>query len=537
VTTTLIALVGVITWLLLAVSRLRRRSELYRKAFLASPTPAAVTTEGDGTFLEVNTSFEQLLQYSREELIGRTSGSLGIWASPSDRADILATIARDGRVRDKPVVFRRRDGERLSVLFSSERVVIDAGNALLSMIHDVTAQKRTEGRQQQIDAQVQETRRLEAIGQLAGGIAHDFNNVLQAVKGYTELASDSLPAGHPALLQLEQVSEAADRAAAFTSQLLTFSRRDTPAFVTLDLNHIVADTGVLLRHSLGGHIQVVTHTGSEIDNIDGNRGQVEQILMHLCINARDAMPDGGRVTIATGHAEFTEQDCRVRTWARPGRWVYVRVSDTGSGIPDEVRARMFEPFFTTKPPGRASGLGLSTVYAIAERHRGLIEVETQVGHGSTFTIYFPSAGIAHVRRAQRIRADAALQGRGETILLAEDEPFVRDLAVEMLESANYRVLVAADGRQAESIIADGTVGIDAAILDVVMPHRNGRQVYETLQRMRRGVPVVFCSGYAFGELSDIEQLEETWVLAKPYTRAALLGTLRRALDAADAKQT
>jgi CheY-like chemotaxis protein len=198
---------------------------------------------------------------------------------------------------------------------------------------------------------------------------------------------------------------------------------------------------------------------------------------------------------------------------------------------------MFEPFFTTKPPGRASGLGLSTVYAIAERHRGLIEVETQVGHGSTFTIHFPSAGIAHVRRAQRIRADAALQGRGETILLAEDEPFVRDLAVEMLESANYRVLVAADGRQAESIIADGTVGIDAAILDVVMPHRNGRQVYETLQRMRRGVPVVFCSGYAFGELSDIEQLEETWVLAKPYTRAALLGTLRRALDAADAKQT
>jgi PAS domain S-box-containing protein len=537
VTTPLIALAAVITWVLLRVFRLRRRSELYREAFLASPTPSAVTIEDDGTFLEVNRSFEQLLQYSRAELIGRTSASLNIWGSPSDRADIRAIIARQGRVRDKRVVFRRRDGERLNVLFSSERVMVDGRDAWLSMIHDVTAQKRAENRRQQIDAQVQETRRLEAIGQLAGGIAHDFNNVLQAVKGYTELASDSLPAGHPALSQLEQVNEAADRAAKFTSQLLTFSRRDTPAFATLDLNHIVADTGVLLRHSLGGHIQVVTHTGSGIDNIDGNRGQVEQILMHLCINARDAMPDGGRVTIATGQTAFTEQDCRVRTWARPGRWVYVRVSDTGAGIPDDVRSRMFEPFFTTKPAGRGSGLGLSTVYAIAERHRGLIEVETQAGHGSTFTIYFPSAGIAHVRQAQRMKADVAFQGRGETILIAEDEPFVRDLAVEMLESANYRVLVAVDGQQAESIIADRTVGVDAAILDVVMPHRNGRQVYETLRQMRRGVPVVFCSGYAFGELGDIEQLGEASVLAKPYTRAALLGTLRGALDSADVKQT
>jgi two-component system cell cycle sensor histidine kinase/response regulator CckA len=530
VTTTVIALAAVSTWLVLVVYRLRKRSELYRQAFLASPTPAAVTTEADGTFLEVNRSFEQLLQYTREELIGHRSTTLGIWLSPSDRADVLAAIAAAGRVRALPVRFRRRDGERLHVLFSSERVEIDGRPALLSMLHDVTAQKQAEERQQRIDAQGQEARRLEAIGQLAGGIAHDFNNVLQAVKGYTELAVDSLPAGHPALAQLDQVSEAADRAATFTAQLLTFSRRDTPAFATLDLNHIVADTGVLLRHSLGGHIQVVTHTGASIDAIEGNRGQIEQILMSLCINARDAMPEGGRVTIATGQTEFTEQDCRVRTWARSGRWVFIRVTDTGTGITDDIRARMFEPFFTTKPAGRGAGLGLSTVYAITERHGGLIEVDTEPGRGSTFTIYFPSAGIAHARDDRPARADVALQGRGESILIAEDEPFVRDLAVEMLQGANYRVVVAADGAEAESIIADRGAAIDAAVLDVVMPQRNGRQVYETLQRVRGRVPVVFCSGYAFGELSDIEQLAGASVLAKPYTRAALLTTVRRALD-------
>jgi PAS domain S-box-containing protein len=533
VTTIAIALAAMITWLLLVVYRLRRRSELYRKAFVSSPTPAAVTIAADGTFLEVNQSFEELLQYPREELIGRTSTALGIWVSPAERADILASIDRDSRVRNRPVVFRRRDGERLDVLFSSERVTIDGRAALLSMVHDVTAQKRADDRQQRIDAQVQETRRLEAIGQLAGGIAHDFNNVLQAVKGYTELAVDSLPPDHPALAQLDQVSEAADRAATFTSQLLTFSRRDTPAFATLDLNHVVADTGVLLRHSLGGHIQVVTQTAGDLDDIDANRGQIEQILMNLCINARDAMPNGGRVTIATGQVELSEHDCRTRTWARPGRWVFARVTDTGTGISDDVRARMFEPFFTTKPAGRGAGLGLSTVYAIVERHHGLIEVDTQPGHGSRFTIYFPAAG-KRSHDTRRGRAGGALEGRGETILIAEDEPFVRDLAVEMLEAARYRVLVAADGAEAESIIADPATTIDAAVLDVVMPQRNGRQVYDTLKRTRPRVPVVFCSGYAFGELSDVEQLGDASVLAKPYTRTALLSMLRRALETAPA---
>ncbi len=526
---------AVITWLLLVVYRLRKRSELYRKAFVASPTAAAVTTEADGRFLEVNQSFEQLLQYPRDQLIGRTSADLGIWVSPSDRADILAAVAAEGRAHNRAVQFRRRDGERLHVAFSTERVVIDGRPALLSMIHDLTAQKRTEEHQQRLDAQVQEIRRLEAIGQLAGGIAHDFNNVLQAVKGYTELAVDSLPPDHPAVAQLAQVSEAADRAATFTSQLLTFSRRDTPALAALDLNHIVADTGVLLRHSLGGHVQVVTHTGAEVDLVEGNRGQIEQVLMNLCINARDAMPDGGRVTIATGQIEFTEQDCRVRTWARPGRWVYLRVTDTGSGIPDEVRGRMFEPFFTTKPAGRGAGLGLSTVYAIVERHQGLIEVDTQVGHGTTFTIYLPSAGSARAREARRPSAVASFEGRGETVLIAEDEPFVRELAVEMLQGANYRVLVASDGAEAERTITNDATTFDVAVLDVVMPNRSGRQVYDTLKRTRPHVPVVFCSGYAFGELSDLDQLEDASVLAKPYTRVALLSAVRRALDTGRSK--
>jgi two-component system cell cycle sensor histidine kinase/response regulator CckA len=377
------------------------------------------------------------------------------------------------------------------------------------------------------EAQAQETRRLEAIGQLAGGIAHDFNNVLQAVKGYTELAVESLPRDHPALPQLKQVSDAADRAALFTAQLLTFSRRDAlPQSAPLDLTQLATQTGSLLRRSLSHIPVVVEHHDRPM--IDGDRGQIEHVLMNLCINARDAMPDGGVITIATGRTAFTADDCRTRPWAREGQWAYLSVRDEGMGIPDEVRPRIFEPFFTTKPAGRGTGLGLSTVYAIAERHGGFVSVDTKVGAGSTFTAYFPDRGVAPAPKEQA--ATAARAPEGETILLAEDEPLVRELAVEMLESAGYRVLVACDGSEAESIIQTRGGEIRAAVLDVVMPGRNGRQVFETLQRVRPDVAAVFCSGYAFGELGDVDKHAGTIVLAKPYSRAALLAAVRRASE-------
>ena len=520
----------VLAWLGVRGHRLWRRAELFRKAFAASPTAVAVIRTADSRFLEVNESYERLLQYSRAELIGRSDEELGIWESTSDRDAALKALGREGRLRDRPIVLRRRDGERLHVVYSAERVEIDGQDARLAMLRDVSEQVRSDELKARVEAQMQQTRRLESIGLLAGGIAHDFNNVLQAVKGYTELAVDGLPADHPVLVPLAQVSEAADRAANFTTKLLTFSRRDAPKTERLSLNRVVSDTGVLLRRAIGGHIQVETIEGTELPGLDGDRGQIEQILMALCINARDAMPGGGTMTIETGRQDFTSDDCRSRPWAKPGRWVFVRVIDTGTGIPADVRPHIFEPFFTTKPVGEGSGLGLSAAYAIVERHGGLIAVDTEPGRGSAFTVYFPSAGADASAPAGRGTATSALAGNGETILLAEDEPFVRDLAVEMLEGASYRVLVARDGGEAEAIVHERAADLHAVVLDVVMPVRNGRQVYDTLRRVRPDIPVIFCSGYSFGELSDVDRFGGTAVLPKPYSRASLLAAVRNAID-------
>jgi PAS domain S-box-containing protein len=510
----------------------RRTSTLFGIAFQMSPSAITITSVPDGRFLEVNKSFEQLSGYARNEILGKTTENAGIWGSQAERRQFIAKLRDQGFLRDEPITLRTKTGEVRHVLFSGKVVELDDTEAVLSMARDVTDEMRATQDRADFDAQMQQTQRLEAIGQLAGGVAHDFNNVLQAIKGYTELAADELAADHPVLAQLDQVNRAADRAATFTSRLLTFSRRDAPRSERLDLNKVVSEIAVILRRILGEHVQVGIVAGRDLAVIEADPGQVEQIVMNLCINARDVMPSGGIITIETGNAELTADDCRRKAWARVGRWTYLRVADQGPGIAEDVLPHIFEPFFTTKPVGRGTGLGLSTVYAIVERHGGLIAVDSVAGHGATFTVYFPALeGAVEAPEPTPTLGRVALAGNGETILLAEDEPLVRDLAVEMLEAANYRVLVACDGAEAETIIRERGGEIEAAILDVVMPLRSGRQVYDTLHASRPELPVLFCSGYSFGELTDVQELAGTSVLSKPYSRTALLSSLRGVLEA------
>jgi PAS domain S-box-containing protein len=527
-----------VMFLAASVDERRRSADLVKKAFHANPAGVAITTVADGRIIEMNDSFERLLGYARAEAMGRTKEELGIWLSVDDRRRSVDLLRAQGRLRDLPVRLRRRDGEPRRMLLSAEPVESEGREAMLALLTDVTDQQRAEELKAQVQSQLQQTDRLEALGQLAGGIAHDFNNVLQAVKGYTELALESLAPDHPAVSPLSHVNDAADRAATFTGHLLAFSRRDAPRTERLCLNSLVVATGGLLQHALGGHVHIAIAAAPNQPTLHGDRARIEQVLMNLCINARDAMTAGGVITIETGEVELTTEDCHSRPWARPGHWVFFRVVDRGTGIPDAVRPHIFEPFFTTKPPGQGgSGLGLSTVYAIVERHRGLISVDSTVGVGSTFTVYFPSAGPMPAVATVPAREEAPLHGRGETILLAEDEPAVRDVAVEMLQGANYEVLVACDGAEAETIIRARAADLDAVILDVVMPHRNGRQVYDTLRGVRPEVPVVFCTGYSFGELSDLEQITGRSVLSKPYSRASLLGAVRGAIDTARSFRT
>ena len=382
-----------------------------------------------------------------------------------------------------------------------------------------------------LEAQMEQARKMEAVGRLAGGVAHDFNNLLQAIKGYVDMASNQIPPDHRAAAPLEQAGNAADRAAALTTQLLTFSRSYSTRTERLDLNAIVRGVAQIMERLIGDHIRLAVHPAPGLEGIDADRSQIEQVVMNLCINSRDAMPRGGTLTIETGTATFAEEDRRGRPWTRPGTWVFLRVADQGTGIAPEVLPRIFEPFFTTKAIGHGTGLGLSTVYAIVERHGGLINCDTSFGVGTAVTAYFPPSKTAPTATAASTDLDAdAATGHGETVLIAEDEPFVRELLVDMLDAASYKVLVAADGAEAEALARQHAREIDIAVLDVVMPNRNGRQVYDTIQQLRPGLPVVFCSGYSFGELADVESLEGARVLSKPYSRATLLVAMREALD-------
>jgi PAS domain S-box-containing protein len=511
----------------------RRQGEArFRMVFRATPDVITISSLRDGRFIDVNESFERMSGFTRGHTLGRTSMELGFWSDASARDAFLARLARDGRVRDFPTSTASPDGTLRYGLLSAERIEFDGEDALITVRRDVTRQVRADEEKARIEAQLQQARKMEAIGQLAGGIAHDFNNLLQAIRGYTEVAAERLPSGHPVQGPLQQVTRAADQAATLTTQLLTFSRREALKPQPLDLNAVVGHLIRILRRLIGDHIELRVEETAALPAMLADPNQVEQVVMNLCLNARDAMPLGGLITIRTGAAAFTDADCRARPWARPGDWIWLRVADEGVGIPPEVLPRIFEPFFTTKGVDRGTGLGLATVYAIVERHGGLLSVETAPGAGAAFTIYFPTAtepARAAGREPEATAGTRAAEGQGETLLLAEDDPFVRELAVEVLEAAGYRVLVACNGAEAEEMVR-GASAMDLALLDVAMPIRTGRQVFDTIQTVRPKLPVVFTSGYSFGELEDIQPVAGS-MLPKPYSRAVLLETIQAALQA------
>jgi len=393
---------------------------------------------------------------------------------------------------------------------------------------------------------MRETQKMEALGHLAGGIAHDFNNLLQVITGYAELAARVSTPDHPSQKLLQQVLDAADRAAALTGQLLTFSRRDALKSQRVRLDAVATDFVKILSRVIGNNTRLVIADGPAVPPIEADRNEIEQVIMNLCVNGRDAMTDGGTIAIQAGQAVFSYEDCRERSWARPGDWVFLRVADEGCGIPEKIRPYVFERFFTTKGAGRGTGLGLATVSAIVERHGGLIELHSEAGVGTTFTIYFPAAS-PDTASTDPVALDAddapaavptpdddawLAIGGGATVLVADDDAPVRDMLVEVLETAGYRCLVAADGARAEALVQARASEIDVAILDMAMPFRNGRQVYETIQQVRPAMPVIFCSGSGLSEPEDGMPLPGAAVLPKPYSRVAMLAALRDAIGQA-----
>jgi PAS domain S-box-containing protein len=481
-----------------------------------------------GRIVDSNGTADRMLGYAPGELAGRMATELTV---PEERERMLAHIrsGSEAAVQGHAV---RRDGTTFPVEVRPRNLVVRGASRRFVVVRDITERLRTEVALHDTEQQLRQAQKLEAVGRLAGGVAHDFNNLLTVITVFTQLVIDGLAASDPRQGDLREVAKAARRAGDLTRQLLAFSRKQVMRSVVLDLNDVVRDVETMLRRVIGEDVRLDTQFQAGAASVLADRGQIEQVLMNLVVNARDAMPAGGTLTTSTGTAEV--DDAFVRRHAAtdlvPGRYVRLDVTDTGIGMDDGVKARIFEPFFTTKPSGSGTGLGLSTVYGIVTQSNGCVLVRSAPREGATFSVYLPA--VAPARDPDAARVEREYRKGTETILLVEDEDSVRDVARRILEAAGYAVVVARNGLEALEI-ASTTIGeIDLLLTDLVMPGLGGRELAERLVRDRPRTRVLFMSGYTEDAAVHRGFMGSTVdFLAKPFTVEKLTSHVRAVLDA------
>jgi two-component system, cell cycle sensor histidine kinase and response regulator CckA len=395
---------------------------------------------------------------------------------------------------------------------------------------DITRQKEDAARLRATEEQLRQSQKMDAIGRLAGGIAHDFNNLLTAINGYSELALHARDLDS-AKEMAREIKRSGERAAALTGQLLAFSRKQILSPRVLDLNTIVSGMDSLLRRIIGEHIELAAFLAPDLSPIKVDAGQLEQIVLNLALNARDAMPGGGKLTIETYAAQVDENPAGIRLEGRPGPQVVLAVSDTGTGMSKEVLDRLFEPFYTTKEPGKGTGMGLATVYGIVNQSGGRIHVYSEPGRGSSFKVYFPAAeGISLPQTRTIPEAEPLAQGKGECILLVEDEEAVRSYAKRVLEGLGYRVLMAVHGLEALETVARPEPPIHLLLTDIVMPGMSGKELWERLKTTHPALRVLFMSGYADHAIVHHGVLDEDApFLPKPFSPVQLARKVREML--------
>ncbi|MBI4503645.1 MAG: response regulator [Gemmatimonadetes bacterium] len=402
--------------------------------------------------------------------------------------------------------------------------------ALLQATEDLEARVAARTAElEQTHQQLRQAQKMEAVGQLAGGMAHDFNNLLTTVLGAAELVADELPSDSPLRADLEGIQKAARRGASLTGKLLAFSRRQRLEVRTLDLSTLLADFTELVRRLVPESIEMRMQLAPSGTTVRADAGAVEQILMNLVTNACDAMPEGGTLVIETARATLDQDLCARRGWGAPGPYVVLAVRDTGVGMDEGTRRRVFEPFFTTKPPGEGTGLGLAMVYGLVKQQEGFVHLESQIGHGTTVTVYLPLAAGAAEQPAARPSAE--VRGGTETILLVEDDPALRRVAERALRKHGYRVVLAADGEEALQRIRSAPNGLDLLLTDVVMPRLGGPGLLEALRTEGKAVRALMTSGYPErGAMPEPPPQAPVHYLAKPWTVPELLRAVRAALD-------
>jgi signal transduction histidine kinase/CheY-like chemotaxis protein len=417
---------------------------------------------------------------------------------------------------------RRKDGSEVPVEVSLSYVEIDEGVFAIAFVSDISQRKH-------LEEQLLHAQKMEAVGRLAGGVAHDFNNMLTVISGYNRMILDELSTMDPLRGYAEEILKAADRAGALTNQLLAFSRRQIMQPRVINVNAVMIQTQKMLQRLIGEDIELVLNLGTNVGNIKADPGHVEQAIVNLAVNARDAMPLGGRLTIETADVVLDETYARTHLGVKPGAFTMIAVSDTGHGMDAETRRHIFEPFFTTKEKGKGTGLGLATVYGMVKQTNGDIWVYSEPGQGTTFKLYFPQVSEP---LSDGSSGDAALARRsgGETILVVEDEKAVRDLTVRILQQLGYTILTASSGAEALAISQSHAGPIDLLLTDVVMPNMSGRQLADKLQASRPDTKVLFLSGYTENTVVHHGVLDAgVEFLPKPFSRENLSRKLREVM--------
>jgi two-component system cell cycle sensor histidine kinase/response regulator CckA len=504
---------------------LRLSEERFSKAFKASPIPLAIQSLLNEVFVDANDGFLRLTGYKREELIGRTARQLRVWDEPDSESDMLQKLRQEMAVRNMQCRLRAKSGRTLEILLSVEVIELNGEPFLLVIAQDITEQIKLED-------QLRQAQKMEAVGQLAAGVAHDFNNILTVVQGNASLLLALAAPGSPDCRPLENICAAAERAGKLVRQLLTFSRKQVIELRPTDLRDVLSALAEMLPSVLTPMIQVNTLAAPGLPPVRADGAMMETLLMNLSVNARDAMPEGGCLDITIQAVTLEAEAVSTNPESRAGQFVRLSVRDTGAGIPAEILPRIFEPFFTTKPVGKGTGLGLATVYGIVKQHQGWVEVHSQVNQGTTFDIFLPAL-VAHAPRQTIPPSQPTRPGRpSETILVVEDEPDLRDLVVQVLEFAGYRMLSAGSGAQALEQWAKRSGDIHLLLTDIFMPDGlTGQKLAEQLRSEDPRLRVIFTSGYTAGiPGTELANIEPRSFLPKPYRPATLLRIVRECLD-------
>jgi PAS domain S-box-containing protein len=505
----------------------RRRMEEDRNRLALAVEQAAeaiVITDREGTILYVNPAFERITGYSREEAVGKNPRILRSGHhDPSFYREMWATIER-GDVWTGHFFNWKKDGS----LYEEDATISPVRDSSGSIVSFV-AVKKDVTRMVSLEKQVRMAQKMESVGTLAGGIAHDFNNMLTVILGYGEMLKPRIANDPKATSDLDEILRGAERASVLTRQLLTFARRQVVDPVHLDLNEVMTGLVKLFRKVTREDIEIKTFPAEGLPTIRADRGQVEQVLMNLSINARDAMPGGGQLVVETQEAWLDEEYVKQYPYMKAGRYAVLSVSDTGIGMDEGTRERIFEPFFTTKGPDKGTGLGLSVVYGIVKQHGGFIHVYSEPGKGTTFRIYFPVVDVPADPKV--VAARGIIHGGSETILLAEDNESVRHLTEQTLASFGYKVLTACDGEEALDIFRGHGKEIAMVVLDVVMPKKGGKQAYDEMVKIQTGLKVLFLSGYSANAIHEsFVLLPGLSFLQKPFGPGVLARKVREVLD-------